>query len=447
MKEPISGMHLLEQLAAQVDAAELYEVRSFELPVRFNAGALESIRSVETAGRALRVIHQGRLGFSTTTDLTDGNTLSQNALAAAQFSDPVVFEFPDQPAPSTVPCFDPQVEGLDERQLIALGEEVAGRIQAYDPELQVEASVNKQIEEVRLLNTKGLVLEDRRSSLSLSLEVTQTREDDIWIVGRSVSSRQRGDIDGPALAEYVVERLRWGAKTVSIPSRPMPVVFNLGGALVPLMPLLWGLNGRYVYLNTSPLSEKLGQPAFDEQLTLVDDGRLDFGVRSASFDDEGVPTSTRRLIEAGRVRQFLYDLKTAAQAGTQPTGNGFKSGLFRGGYKQRPDVAPANWLVTPGEQSLEQILQGLDEALLVEDVLGLGQGNIIAGEFSNNVFSGFLVRRGEILGRVKNTMIAGNAYELLKENLLALSDRPQWVFGVVNTPAIAIDGVGVASKG
>lgn len=80
-------------------------------------------------------------------------------------------------------------------------------------------------------------------------------------------------------------------------------------------------------------------------------------------------------------------------------------------------------------------------------MLGLGQGNTIAGEFSNNVFSGFLVRRGEIVGRVKNTMIAGNAYELLKENLLALSDRPQWVFGIVNTPAIAIDGVGVASKG
>jgi PmbA protein len=447
MKEPISATHLLEELSAKVDAAELYEVRSFELPVRFNAGALESIRSVETAGRALRVIHQGRLGFSTTTDLTDGKTLSRNALAAAQFSDPVAFEFPVQPTPSTVPCFDRQVEGLDERQLIALGEEVVERIQAYDPELQVEARVDKQIEEVRLLNTNGLVLEDRRSSLSLSLEVTQTREDDIWIVERSASSRQRGDIDGSVLAEYVIERLRWGEKTVSIPSRPMPVVFNLDGALVPLMPLLLGLNGRYVYLNTSPLSEKLGQQAFDERFTLVDDGRLDFGVRSASFDDEGLPTSTKPLIEAGHVRQFLYDLKTAAQAGTQPTGNGFKSGLFRGGYKQRPDVAPANWLVTPSEQSLEQILQGLDEALLVEAVLGLGQGNITAGEFSNNVFSGFLVRRGEIVGRVKNTMIAGNAYELLKENLLALSDRPQWVFGIVNTPAIAIDGVGVASKG
>jgi PmbA protein len=447
MKEPMSATHILEELSAKVDAAELYEVRSFELPVRFNAGALESIRSVETAGRALRVMHQGRLGFSTTTDLTDGKTLSQNALAAAQFSDPVAFEFPAQSAPSTVPCFDPQVEGLDERQLIALGEEVVEKVQAYDPELQVEVRVDKQIEEVRLLNTNGLALQERRSSLSLSLEVTQTREDDIWILERSASSRRRGDIDGSALAEYVIERLRWGERTVSIPSRPMPVVFNLDGTLVPLLPLLLGLNGRYVYLNTSPLSEKLGQPAFDERFTLADDARLDFGVRSASFDDEGIPTSTKPLIEAGHVRQFLYDLKTAAQAGTQPTGNGFKSGLFGGGYEQRPDVAPTNWLVTPGEQSLEQILERLDEALLVEAVLGLGQGNLTAGEFSNNVFSGFLVRRGEILGRVKNTMIAGNAYELLKDNLLALSDRPQWVFGLVNTPAIAIDGVGVASKG
>jgi PmbA protein len=154
------------------------------------------------------------------------------------------------------------------------------------------------------------------------------------------------------------------------------------------------------------------------------------------------------LIEQGVVRQFLYDLKTAAQAGAEPTGNGFKTaGLLDRSFRRPPSVAPTTWLVPPGDRSLEQILRDLDEALLVEQVIGLGQGNVIAGEFSNNVSVGFLVRRGEIIGRVKNTMIAGNTYELLKDKLVALSDRDEWVFGVLHTPAIAVDGVGVASKG
>jgi PmbA protein len=70
----------------------------------------------------------------------------------------------------------------------------------------------------------------------------------------------------------------------------------------------------------------------------------------------------------------------------------------------------------------------------------------MAGEFSNNVSLGFLARRGEIVGRVKNTMIAGNVYHLLRDCLIALSDRAEWVHGVLRAPAIVLDGVSVASS-
>jgi PmbA protein len=448
MKGPITATHLLEHVASQVDEAELYESRSYELPLRFRAGALESLRSVETAGRALRVIHQGRLGFSTTTDLSDGATLALNALSAAQFGDPVAFGFPAQEPTPPARCFDQEIEGLDENQLIALGEEIVERFKAYDATLQVDVSVTKKIEEVRLLNTSGLAQEDRRTSLTVTMMAVQTRDDDILIVDDMVASRRRQDVDGLAAAGRIIQRLRWSENIAAVASKPMPIVFNNTGALVPLLPLILGLNGRQVYMGTSPLGEKLGQQAFDPRLTLVDDGRLDYAGRSAPFDDEGVPTAAKPLIEGGEVQQFLYDLKTAAQAGARSTGNGFKSGILSGGgHRQQPDVVPANWLLSPGEQSLEQILKGLDEALLVEEVLGLGQGNVVSGEFSNNVGVGFLVRRGEVVGRVKNTMIAGNAYELLKDNLLALSDRAEWVLGMLHTPAIAVDAVGVVSQG
>jgi PmbA protein len=209
-----------------------------------------------------------------------------------------------------------------------------------------------------------------------------------------------------------------------------------------------GLNGRNVYLGTSPLGNQLGQVAFDRRLTLTDDGRLAYGVRSAPFDDEGVPTRTKQLVTEGEVRQFLYDLRTAAQAGVPPTGNGFKSfQLSRGGYERQPQVAATNWLVSPGDSSLDEILEGMDEALLVEELIGVGQGNVLAGEFSNNVGLGFLVRRGKVVGRVKNTMIAGNVYELLRDNLLAMSRGRDQVYGTITTPAIAVDGVSVVGGG
>ena len=47
-------------------------------------------------------------------------------------------------------------------------------------------------------------------------------------------------------------------------------------------------------------------------------------------------------------------------------------------------------------------------------LLGPGRGNILSGEFSINVHLGFKVEKGKITGRVKNTMVAGNALQALK---------------------------------
>jgi PmbA protein len=444
----INATDLLEIASRRADAAELYELRSFSLPVRFRAGALESVKAVSTAGRALRIVEDGRLGFSTTTDMTDDAQLIENGRVSAQFGDRAPFELPSEALMPSVACFDEDVDDLDEEAMIELGASVVERLEAYDDTLQIEVSVDKSVNQVRLLNTAGLDLEERRTAFSMSVEATRAAEGDILIVYDAASSRRRSDVDAAALADGVIERLRWAEEAAQVESEPMPVVFRSLGVLPLFIPLMQGLNGRQAYLGASPLAERGDHQVLDERFTLVDDGRLDFASRSASFDDEGVPTFEKPLIERGVVRHFLYDLKTAAQTGSQPTGNGFKSGgISGGGFRRPPGVSPSTWVVPPGQRSLEAILADLDEALLVDQVIGLGQGNVLAGEFSNNVSVGFLVRNGEIVGRVKNTMVAGNVYDLLKERLIALSDEPRWVYGLLQVPAVAIDSVSVVSKG
>ncbi len=446
MRNPIRATDLLERVAKQTDGAEIYELHSVELPVRFHAGALESVKVVETAGRALRIIKDGRLGFSTTTDLDDDKNLLQNALESARSGDPAPFRFPaKQPAPS-VQCFDSEVEHLDEQKLIALGEEIVEQIRAYDATLQIDAWAVKELEEVTLCNTSGLELVSRRTSISVGASVTRAKEGDIFIIYDQDSSRRADKIDGTAIAQHIIERLRLADKVVPAGTKAMPVIFYRGGVLVLLLPFIVGLDGRNVFLGVSPLREKLNQKIFHERFSLIDDGTLDFAPRSTPYDDEGTPTARKFLIEKGVVKGFLYDLKSAALAKAQPTGNGFKSGFMGGGFRRPPGIAFTSGVIPAGEKPLDQILKDLDEALLVEEVMQLGGGNPLAGEFSNPVSLGFLVRKGEIVGRVKNTMIAGNVYDLLKDKLIALSDRPEWVFGFVHVPAIAVDGVSVASK-
>jgi len=443
MKNTLSAKEVLARLPGGAEG-EVYEVHRQVRPLLFRSGALESLRLSETAGRALRVIVDGRLGFSTTTDLDDGSTLVHNALDSAQHGEAVGFHYPSAAEFPQVPCFDPEVESLSDEEMIATGKEIIARINAEFPQVQVHVGIRKEVEEIYLLNTSGLEVSSRRTLLLIQAAAQVVGEQDILFIPDEAASRRRQEVDAQAVAENILRLLRWSERTVPLTSGAMPVVFHHTATAVLLLPLLHGLNGRNVYLRTSPLSDLLGRPALDPRFTLVDDGRLPFARLSSPTDDEGTPTARKTLIQEGVVRHFLYDLKAAALAGASSTGNGYRGQSLSGGdFRRRPNVSPASWLIAPGERSLEEILGELDQALLVEEVLGLGQGNVIAGEFSNNVELGFLVRRGQVVGRVKNTMIAGNAYELLREHLLALSAEPRWVMGWLHTPAIALDRVSV----
>jgi PmbA protein len=438
---------MLEGLHGKVESAELYELKSWGALVQFRAGELESAKSVEQAGRALRLIRDGRLGYSTTTDLKDPEPLIENALASAEFGDPAPFRFAAKATPPQVECFDPEVERLGVERLIAMGEEIVDRIKAYNPDLNLMVSLSRGVEELLLQTTEGQELQERGTGLALSVMAQRTEEGDILIIYDDAASRTLKGIDHLRLADSLIERLRWCERLARVETKAMPVLFTPRGALVLLLPLVVGLSGKSVLLGISPLAGKLGEQAFDPRLTLTDDGTVPFAPRSSRFDDEGVPTSRKVLIDRGKVGQFLYDLKTAGLAKTASTGNGFKGGLLGGrDYKNPPEVAPTTWTVAGGEKTFKELIAGLKEGLIVDQVIGLGQGNIASGEFSNNVAVGFYVRDGEVLGRVKNTMIAGNVYELLKGRLIELGREVEWAHGLFRAPAILVDGVGVASQ-
>jgi PmbA protein len=84
--------------------------------------------------------------------------------------------------------------------------------------------------------------------------------------------------------------------------------------------------------------------------------------------------------------------------------------------------------------------------LVVEHVIGAAQGNVLGGEFGGNVVLGYKVERGRIVGRVKNTVIAGNVHQLFKR-LGALGNDARWVGAGLYTPSILFERVSVATSG
>jgi predicted Zn-dependent protease len=94
--------------------------------------------------------------------------------------------------------------------------------------------------------------------------------------------------------------------------------------------------------------------------------------------------------------------------------------------------------------TIETIIAGIEEGLLVEDVLGIGQGNIIGGDFSNNLSLAFKIGKGEIVGRVKDVSIAGNVYRDLR-HVAALSRETAWVQSGLLAPHVLLPELSVVT--
>ena len=111
-----------------------------------------------------------------------------------------------------------------------------------------------------------------------------------------------------------------------------------------------------------------------------------------------------------------------------------------------PSPSAGVLLIEPGKSTLDEMISSVKEGLIVERLLGAGQGNVLGGDFNANILLGYKIENGEVVGRVKDTMISGNAYNVLNQ-LIELGSDSRWLGGGLKTPSIMVNGVSISSKG
>ncbi|MCD6081388.1 TldD/PmbA family protein, partial [candidate division WOR-3 bacterium] len=104
-----------------------------------------------------------------------------------------------------------------------------------------------------------------------------------------------------------------------------------------------------------------------------------------------------------------------------------------------------NMVIEAGNTSIDDMIKDTKRGILIYGVIGGGQSNVLAGDFSVNVGLGFLIDNGEIVGRVKDTMVAGNFYELFRDGRFMLS-KEQQVIANYKLPYAYVEDVTVATK-
>jgi PmbA protein len=430
---------LLAQAKKAAEEAEVFTVSAEETTAQFETNRLKNIQSKQSTSIALRLIKEGRLGYATTTEIDNINNLIDNAAETAQFGMPVKFELPHQTSYPQIDIFDPAVEATPIEKMNKLGQELIELITKHTPDILCEAIASKDTISVKLLNSSGGQADYRQSIFSLGVMGSLIRETDMLFVGESQSSGH--PLTKPEdIASVVIQQLELAKNQASVPTRQLPVVFTPRGVASALVPsLMMGFNGKTVLQGASPIGNKLGQKVFDQKLSLWDDPTIAFRPHSRPCDDEGIASQRTPLIGQGVVSSFLYDLQTAALANTKSTGSASRNGGL-------PAPSPSSFIIAAGDTAMDDMIKDIKEGLVIEQLMGAEQGNILGGDFSGNVLLGYKVESGKIVGRVKNAMVSGNVYQVLKE-VTAIGNRAEWVGGFLYTPHIYCPRLSVASKG
>ncbi len=277
-------------------------------------------------------------------------------------------------------------------------------------------------------NSNGFTGGYTGSRHSISCAVLAGRGDamqrDSWYsVARRADSLENVKEIGTKAAQRTLQRL--GARKIN--TCCVPVIFAAEVARSLLGHFVSAINGTALYRKASFLLNKKGSRIFPDFVSISEQPHIPQALGSAPYDNEGVMTQARNIVEQGVLLDYVLDSYSARRLGLATTGNA-------GGVH--------NLVIDTGKQSLDDLIGSIQQGLLVTELMGHGV-NIVTGDYSRGA-TGFWIENGEIQYPVEEITIAANLSDMFQSIQGIANDVD--IRGNVRSGSILVDGITVAGS-
>ena len=431
---------LLRRTGKICDQAEIYATERSSDTVSFENARLKDIKSTIQSGVSLRILKNGKQGFAYTKNL-GADELVQNAHNSLQGGVDGLFTFPLTKNIINLETYNPQIETVSNNTLveecIRVCELLSQRTQG-----QINISASRSVMKLNIKNTAGTDLSLKSSIYALSTGLLYPHTSaSLHRVFVSKSFEMVSD----EYINFLGNTYNQSTKEISPHLKGMKVMFMPETVYVLMRRVQSGVNAQSIYQNISPISHKKDMQIFDEKLSISNNPLNDHLPLARAFDDEGVPCRKFPLVHRGVLKNFYNDLYFAQKLGTAPTGHGFRSGMLGGEpVATKPVPSLSHLTIEPGAQSFDEMVHSVDRGIIIAEALGGHSGNIPNGDFSIGVSPALYIEKGEIIGHVKDVMVAGNIYSSLN-NIVAVENTlhtsPGGTF-----PSLLLDNVHLTAK-
>ena len=215
------------------------------------------------------------------------------------------------------------------------------------------------------------------------------------------SMRDPAELAAPeAVGRYAAERALSRLASRRLPTSEVPVLFESVVAAGLLGAFVQATSGGALYRKASFLLDSLGVQALPGHVDLDEDPHQVKGKASAPFDDEGVRTTPRRVVDGGVVQGYFLSTYSARKLGMRTTGHAGGSHNLRLSSRQ----------TDPGDD-LPAMIRKLHRGLFVTELMGHGV-NMVTGDYSRGA-AGFWVEDGQLAFPVQEITIAGQLRDML----------------------------------
>ncbi|MDN0082890.1 metalloprotease PmbA [Crenobacter sp. SG2305] len=288
------------------------------------------------------------------------------------------------------------------------------------------ATVSSQDSQFIYANSHGFMagFPSSRHSISAAViaEANGAMQRDYWYsLARHPDDLEPVEQVGRIAGERTVRRL--GGRRVK--TGRYPVLFESPAASSLIGHFVSAVSGGSLYRKSSFLLDALGKPVFSVNVTLDEDPFLLRGFGSSAFDNEGVATCSRRVVDHGVLEGYFLSSYSARKLGMSTTGNA-------GG--------PHNLVLHSTGESFDELVRQMGAGLVVTELMGQGI-NLVTGDYSRGA-AGFWVENGQIAYPVEEITIAGNLREMFASISAVANDAI--MRGSKKVGSILIDGMTVA---
>jgi len=323
-------------------------------------------------------------------------------------------------APDT--CFDKTIDSLQPDEKLQLAKAAVEEVYKTDPHIiSVSAGYGDSSNFYYLIDSNGFEGEKAQTSFSLSAEVSLKGDGDARPESRwNDSSLFWNDLQKSGIGKTALERALRKLGQEKIKSGTYTMVVDNRNIRNLLSPVIGSLRGDALAQKNSFLLNKLGKKIAADKLTIIDDPHLPRAMGSRWFDDEGVATKKRAIIENGVLCTYYIDTYSAGKLQVEPTISGASVLTFQQGSKD-----------------LDGMIGDLKRGILVTGFNG-GNSNSSTGDFSFGI-EGFLIENGKLTKPVSEMNITGNMLALW-ERLAAVGNDAR-ITSSWRTPSLVFDDV------